>query len=219
MKEMKKEMKVSLKLSLFSAGLITLFWAIWYLAAGEVPVVESDLATGGVSHWWDIAIGPIWSTLLVVIFTSKLLTPKGFEEEKDQAIFGGLYGSAIAGLFGSLLMWAGETIMTCGFIAGGFVSPFVAVPFICGLLCCGCEKDKVANGLKLAILAAMSFTLGFSLLIGLIFGLAVGIQAILAVGQAIFVGVLVCTMIVCTIWAAAKWVVPVVKGMALWLIK
>ncbi len=64
---------------LVTAGLIALFWAIWYLAVGQVPTTTSIKMTDnwtsnlpfGISRWWDILIGPIWPICLIPLFTNE----------------------------------------------------------------------------------------------------------------------------------------------------
>ncbi len=74
--------------SLVTAGLIAVFWAIWYLTTGEVPVITSIKTRDqiyvlpfSISCWWDILIGPIWSTLIVIVL-------KVVEEKKGEGDFG-----------------------------------------------------------------------------------------------------------------------------------
>ena len=95
---MKKTKQLILRWSLVTGGLIALFWAIWYLITGEVPVVTSIKISSnwtyvlpfGVSRWWDILIGPIWSTIIILLLTSKKL--KG---DKDR-IFGLVVGLIVS---------------------------------------------------------------------------------------------------------------------------
>ena len=111
---MEKERKYKLmwRWSLITAGTITLFWTIWYLVAGQVPVVTSIKMTPeltwqlpfGISRWWDILIGPIWLIMLILIFTSR--------ERKKYICF--IVGAA------------------CGLIYGLFFSP--AVGLVAGLI-------------------------------------------------------------------------------------
>jgi len=71
--------------SLITAGAIALFWAIWYLATGSVPVTTSIKVMPdwtiqlpfGISRWWDILIGPIWSIIFIWIFTNERIVDKG----------------------------------------------------------------------------------------------------------------------------------------------
>ena len=70
---MERKQKLMIRWSIVTGGLIALFWAIWYLATGEVPIVTSIKMTPnwnyvlpfGISRWWDILIGPIWSLIKI----------------------------------------------------------------------------------------------------------------------------------------------------------
>ncbi|MDD5331547.1 MAG: hypothetical protein PHE43_01850 [Candidatus Nanoarchaeia archaeon] len=89
MEEAQRRNKIILRWSILTAGLIALFWAIWYLITGNVPIVNKIEMTGhwnlalsfGISRWWDILIGPIWSTILIIILTNKRIkNQKNFKE-------------------------------------------------------------------------------------------------------------------------------------------
>jgi len=71
--------KLMFRWSLVTGGLIALFWAIYSLSTGSVPIVTSVKMTStwtmslpfGISRWWDILIGPIWS-IIIISFLTKL---------------------------------------------------------------------------------------------------------------------------------------------------
>jgi len=81
--------KLMLRWSLVTGGLIALFWAIYYLIAGSVPTVTSIKMTEtwtlssplGISRWWDILIGPIWSIIIIYLLTK-------FKDEDDDLVVG-----------------------------------------------------------------------------------------------------------------------------------
>ena len=116
---MKKTKQLILRWSLVTGGLIALFWAIWYLITGGVPVVTSIKISSnwtyvlpfGVSRWWDILIGPIWSTIIILLLTSKKL--KGDEDR----IFGLVVGLVVG-------LGAG---LGAGLVAGLGVGPVVSL--------------------------------------------------------------------------------------------
>lgn len=101
---MEKERKIKLmwRWSLLSAGMIVLFWFVWYLMAGSVPTISQIKMTPdwtiqlpfGISRWWDILIGPIWSVLLIIIFTNKKIT------ENDDSVAGLVVGLGVGLAFG-----------------------------------------------------------------------------------------------------------------------
>jgi hypothetical protein len=61
---------------LVSAGFIGAFWLVWHLIAGSVPVVTSLEMTEawsvalpfGISHWWDILLGPLFVCVLIYLY-------------------------------------------------------------------------------------------------------------------------------------------------------
>lgn len=73
-----RQYKLMFRWSLLTTGLIALFWTIWYLIAGSVPTITSIKMTDtwtyflpfGISRWWDILIGPIWSTIIILLLTT-----------------------------------------------------------------------------------------------------------------------------------------------------
>ena len=123
---MKKTKQLILRWSLVTGGLIALFWAIWYLITGEVPVVTSIKISSnwtyvlpfGVSRWWDILIGPIWSTIIILLLTSKKL--KGDEDRIFGLVVGlgvGLIVSLGAGLGVGLIFSLGAGLIV-GLVVG-----------------------------------------------------------------------------------------------------
>lgn len=71
----KKIYTIILRWSLLINGLIALFWIIWQAVFGSVPEVNSINITPawnyalpfGLSRWWDILAGLIWSGLIIKI--------------------------------------------------------------------------------------------------------------------------------------------------------
>ena len=94
--------KMMLRWSIVSAGLIALFWAIWYWKTGSVPVVHGIKMTGnwtvslpfGMSRWWDILVGPIWAIIVILIFTNSKIS-----EDEDLVV------GLVAGLGVGLVFW------------------------------------------------------------------------------------------------------------------
>lgn len=81
METFKMKYKLIWRWSVFSAGLISLYWMSWYLINGEIPVI-SQITWGhfngehdifqianrlpiSASRWWDILIGPIVCFILI----------------------------------------------------------------------------------------------------------------------------------------------------------
>ena len=95
--EKERKRKLMWRWSLITASLIALFWTIWCLVTGQVPVMTSIKMTPewtwqlpfGISHWWDILIGPIWSVILISLFTNKRIT------KNEDLVFGLAVGLAV----------------------------------------------------------------------------------------------------------------------------
>ncbi len=114
-----RKLQLCLRWSVVAAGLIAAFWTIWYLATGEVPVVSSIKMTEEwtyvlpvkMSRWWDILIGPIWATSLILIFSSKKIN------SDDELVFGLASGLAFGLAFGlvSGLAVIIKTVCSCQF--------------------------------------------------------------------------------------------------------
>lgn len=70
--------KLLVRWALVSAGLVALFWGSWYLTYGSVPMVSAIKLTPNwtlnlpfsISRWWDVLMAPVWSTILILIFTN-----------------------------------------------------------------------------------------------------------------------------------------------------
>ncbi|MEK7516471.1 MAG: hypothetical protein AAB562_02640 [Patescibacteria group bacterium] len=69
--------------SLLTSIPIALYWGIWYLVHRSIPSqalpTENLLASlfpYTISRWWDILIGPIWTTTLILLVTSKKMSDK-----------------------------------------------------------------------------------------------------------------------------------------------
>ena len=155
-----RERRMALQWSIVTAGLIALFWAIWGLINGSVPVVTSIRMTGnwtlalpfGISRWWDILIGPIWSTAVVFLVTNKRV-----KEDRDLT-----YGLILGLAFGLALGLAFGLVVGLGFgLVGGLVF-------------------GLALGLGFGLVGGLVFGLGFGLVFGLVYGLALGLAVLLA---------------------------------------
>lgn len=91
-------------------GVVTaLFWVIWSLMA-EVPVISEikiaeDLSYPlpfNISRWWDVLAVPIWSTVLILFFTSKL-AEKSYEKTPEDPILTLFFALALAALILGLI--------------------------------------------------------------------------------------------------------------------
>jgi hypothetical protein len=89
-----------LRWSFISAGSIALCWLIWYWVHGSVPVVSeivlSQDATWelpiGISRWWDVLIGPIWTILIVWIVARVQSKEQAYPDLGFGLVFGLVFG-------------------------------------------------------------------------------------------------------------------------------
>lgn len=169
----KKEKKVMLqrmwRWSLVSFIAIGLFWLFWYLSTGEVPVVREIQITKewtltlpfGISRWWDMLIGPIWSVSLATTLTTY--------KDRYITLLIMVVGFAIGSFFGLPIWWFVEPIMA---LTIGLLS-WLIIGIAVGLL-----DTRLESGLN----AGLSFSLTFGLTIGLGIGLVVGLGFVLFCG-------------------------------------
>lgn len=148
--------------SLISAGAIALFWTIWYFVTGSVPVVKkiqfaNNLTLNlpfGISRWWDVLIGPIWSISIVAWWTK-------IKDHKDviDILFIELIAGGFFGLFFGLIhgLDFGMTVGMAVVIAMGliFLSFF-----------------EIIYGLIAGLITGLAYLLAYGLIAGLIAGLA-----------------------------------------------
>lgn len=119
--------------SIATAAPVALFWAVWYLVNGSVPISSIASFYGipipfTISRWWDVLTGPIVSILVV------LLSRPIFEAEGEEVVASGLIFS---------LGW--------GFIAG--VGKGIVVGIVVGIIV------GIATGVVIALFSILYVTL------------------------------------------------------------
>lgn len=68
--EINRTQKAMYRWAIVSAIAIALFWTIWYLVKGQVPVtsaIGNYQLPFAISHWWDILAGPILLPLTIYL--------------------------------------------------------------------------------------------------------------------------------------------------------
>jgi hypothetical protein len=172
--ERKRRLALMWKWSLLTGGLIALFWLIWYFVAGSVPVFQSvkiapeltlDLPFG-ISRWWDVLMGPLWSVVLIFLLTGNFFSPQ--EDDKEDLVFGLVSGLAFGLVSGLAFGLVSGLAFGLGF---GMVSG----------LAFGLGFGLVA-GLAIWLSFGIDFGLGFGLGFGLVHGLAFGLGFGLGLG-------------------------------------
>ncbi len=154
MNEIQKR-KMLWRIPLVVAILFAVFWGIWYLACGEIPVVTQTKGYEDVIIQLPFPVSNLWSIPSVFILTLALVflfTHKSIQDNKD--LIPGLILSLILGLLVNLIFF--------GLSTGLFLA--------------------LALGLITALAFGLVFGLVFGLDIGLIFGLGVALALGLGAG-------------------------------------
>lgn len=181
--EKERKQKLLVRWSIVTSSLIALFWAIWFLVAGEVPIITGIKMTEnwtyilpfGISRWWDVLVGPIFST--IVIF---LVTRKSDEEDKDLSD-GPVFG-LVAGLSAILIVVVGIAIVSGSspeLVTGlsAMLSGVMVFGMILGVLFG--IREGLAFGLRVVLRFALGTVLGFALGAAIVFGPAVGLAGLI----------------------------------------
>lgn len=180
---MEKERKIRLmwKWSVRVDGVIGLFWLVWYSITGSVPSIIGIKMTNNwiiqlpfkISRWWDILIGPIWSIILILTFTSKKI-------RKKHDFMPGLQGELLLGMIVGLLFGLGAGIES-GLILG------LLIGLMLGLILRLIIRDgyELLPGLVVGLGFALGFGIGYGLTVGLIVGLVIQVAILLTVGLGI----------------------------------
>ncbi len=74
-----------------TGGSFALFWTTWYFAVGSVP------APFTISRWWDVLLGPIYSTVFIILAVSAEDSPM---DPLDFCMVGLMSGLCLGGLAG-----------------------------------------------------------------------------------------------------------------------
>lgn len=129
-----RKCKLIFRWSFVTAGLTAAFWVIWYLIEGEAPIstVEMLSKSFSLSRWWDILIGPVWSTIIILVMTSER-----FRNDEDHPIFVcsviclffGLGVGLIFGLINGLI-----TALIAGVVSGMALAAIIGIFFGCMIL-------------------------------------------------------------------------------------
>jgi len=146
--------------------LMAIFWGVWYLATGDIPVISQIKWTTetaiqlpfGISRLWDIPFAFVWTFILIFLFTHKKI------KDDEKLIFIGLISGLVSGLLFGLVFG-----LVTGLVLG------IGVGLGIGL---GTALDDNLG-------FDLGFDLSFDLVFGLVFGLAFGLAASLIAGLAI----------------------------------
>ncbi|MBI2448466.1 hypothetical protein HYV44_02830 [Candidatus Microgenomates bacterium] len=181
--DMSKERRNALMLrwSLLTAGLIATILLAYYWVTGEVPVTDqifwSKTKEGekiflqlpfGISRWWDVLLGPIWSCAFIAIMADK--------RSKD-----GHVSDLIAGLGAGLIFGLGfGLIYDLSFGLGYGLVPGLVLGLGFGLII-GMTL-RLVFGLVPGLVFGLGYGLVFGLVPGLVLGLGFGLAAALGFG-------------------------------------
>lgn len=162
---------------LVTTVLIAVFWGIYWLTVGGVPRSEFFQITIGswiipiqplsISRWWDILIGLIWAPLLVYCFQNKYVKPNEDFRRRLLVYLGFLIGSLFVAL--GLVLSPGSWLL----VASVWFMAIVLAGTVAFL------GFWLADGLKLALVFEIFFSLIVALPFALILGLATGLSTII----------------------------------------
>jgi len=135
--------------SLISAGAIALFWLIFYLKNGYMPVASEipgwPIAyVPGVPRWWDVLLGPLWAIPLAYLSISS--TRKPFKDDEVYTIFKIVILAAIFGFTYSLVA------SYLNSLSYGFATSIISVFALC---------LAVVSIISLIVSFVFDFTTGF----------------------------------------------------------
>jgi len=157
-----RKLSIWFRVSICGSAAVLLFWTAWQLSVGAVPIAHEPIFASGVSRWWDAALIPPVTALLVVMFTGARRhsrTDHAFASASVLilGLFGGLLNGLTASQIGDLTITLASA--TLGGVMGWFVAAFGT----------GMRLDlRLGTGIA-AVLAA-----AYGLLLGLFAGLTVG---------------------------------------------
>ena len=108
--------KLMVRLSIVAAGVIALFWGIWYWITGEVPVITETVIIPSlsyslplkISHWWDVLEAAIWTVILISLTTSDLT-----KEINKVGLWVGLVLGLVLGLVAKTFLQLLSTLFFC----------------------------------------------------------------------------------------------------------
>jgi len=156
--------KRALRWSLISAGAIALFWLVFYIKNGYVPVVGDAPGSywpvaclSGMSRWWDVLIGPLWAFPLA--FAATFLTKEGLDDDDVNIAHGAVVGFVVGAVVGFVY---GPTIgFNLSFIAGLIVGIATSLVYDAGI------------AIVATFVYVLMVTFAYSLLAGLMVGIVV----------------------------------------------
>ncbi|MBD3282170.1 MAG: hypothetical protein GF387_01010 [Candidatus Portnoybacteria bacterium] len=175
--EEKQRKNMLWRIPLVVAILVAIFWGIWYLSTGEVPVTSQIRWTEettiqlpfSISRIWDIPFAFIWTFVLILLFTHKKI--------KDDE---NLVPSLVTGLGVGLVFGLGVGLGV-GLVFGLGVGLVFGLIF--GLV--ASLGVGLVSGLVPGLVTGLAFGLVTSLVPGLVAGLVFGLVASLGVGLSV----------------------------------
>ncbi len=167
-----RKRKLMFRWSIFTAGIITLFWFTWYLIEGSVPVITKIELTSkstyslplGISRLWDILILPTMTCILIHLFTS--LKTKG----KDLLFIGGFFGLSLCFIVTFLALSESTSI---SHLISSALTFSIAFGLLAGLSSTQENQQSLVLGIGLGsslapgLLASLYLNLTFTLIISL----------------------------------------------------
>ena len=173
--------KMLVKVSFMVVILFEIFWGIWYLATGKVPVVNPIRWSKNtviqlpfaISRLWDIVFAVIPAVFLIFLFTNKRIKKLG--ENSTRALVGYMLFSLLVGLSVGLGIGLG-VVLSIGLALGLFLGLVASIAVGVGLV------FDLGAGLLVWLSVGLGVGLGVGLVYGMVIGLGVDLIFALAVG-------------------------------------
>ncbi len=170
--ERERKQKLIVRWSIMTGSLIALFWAIWFLIAGEVPAVSNIKVTEnwtyilpfGISRWWDVLVGPIFSAIIIYFLTNEKIEES---EDLDLVITPVIVCVALV-----------STLAIPGVIADVALGLTLGLTLIAMVIAILSVALEVGIDIGLAISLGVTLVFGiiiFGIFFGLVFGLVFGL--------------------------------------------
>jgi len=183
--------------SLVTAIPIVLFWAIWHLLVGSVPVVttiemsEEWIITlpFGVSRWWDVLIGPIGLIIIISFLT----------DSRVKKVIGCYAGFVVPGLITGLLISLFINLGPNLELDNIFISSLsglslrIAIGLIIYLwaVVCMIAASSLYHGIVFGLLTCISASIGVSLYFGVVMGLSIFLLLATAVSISYLIDIMI----------------------------
>ena len=211
----RKDVRWTVSWSLVTATAIAVFWAAWWLIAGNVPAIQMLQLTESrvvtlplrISRWWDILAGLVWLSL----FTATLLRAQN-RDRADILIINTTLGGLMS-IYPAFSIGLGDPLRTAG------IAMLVTMATYGTLIAIFARKTRGATPFS-CIGVGFGFAIGATIGGGIALGTAAGLAAGMVSGASavlVFTAILVATALpraTVRVVAPSEWWHQVVRRLA-----